>query len=329
MHYSVDLFADSVATFTFRRDSELRSVSLPTDLISQIHYHNLALTGDLERNETQLFISPSRGSVWFRLSRGFNIWLLVAATVLAVGALIVVVVRASTRSLRRERNELEASRIRMFRAREVERSHLASELHDGPIQELQRVLRAYLRPLSSELPRDRQIELQDVEGGLENVASSLRNICTDLRPPVLVHFGLEKAIAAWARDFAERNPSIDLRLELELGPDELPTDTRLTLYRVFQEAMNNVEKHAAAGTALVRLESLRDSLRMTVKDDGAGFDRPRRATALEESGHYGLSGMTQRARSLDGELEIDSSPGRGTTISVQVPISSAQPAEVS
>ncbi len=213
----------------------------------------------------------------------------------------------------------------MSMIREAERSHLASELHDGPVQEVQRILRSYVDQLSTMTTEEQNAKLAEIETDLRGVAGSLRSICSDLKPPVLVHFGLARAIEMLTRDFQTRNPGIQVDLDIGPDPGRLSMETRLVLYRIVQEALTNVEKHAAADRVVVTLMRDGNTVRITVEDDGSGFKVPSRLMKFEHSGHYGLSGMLQRARASDGRLDVSSRPGEGTRIVVSVPY---QPTEV-
>jgi len=266
-----------------------------------------------------MYVVPSTGEVWFSLSRGFNYKAVIVALALALGGLVFGIVQISTRRIKRERDELRASRRRMMRIREAERSHLASELHDGPVQDVQRILRSNLSSIARVIPMSESDDLTALEGTLREVAGSLRNICSDLRPPVLAHFGLEKAVESVVRSFQLRNPEVSVRQELSLGPDELPEEIRLVAYRILQEALSNIEKHASARNARIELTRHGDEARLVVEDDGRGFRVTPRFSKLEERGHFGLSGMRQRVDSVGGMLHVDSSVGKGTRITVLLP----------
>ncbi|NNE35076.1 MAG: sensor histidine kinase [Rhodothermales bacterium] len=207
----------------------------------------------------------------------------------------------------------------MLRIREAERSHLASELHDGPVQDVQRILRSNLSSLAQVIPTNDTDDLTELEATLRQVAGSLRDICTDLKPPVLAHFGLEKAAESYVRAFQLRNSDTNVVQEFSLGPDELPEEARLVAYRILQEALNNVEKHANAKNVRIGLTRRGDEVQLIVADDGRGFRFTPRFSKFEENGHFGLSGMRQRVDSVGGMLYVDSAVGKGTRITVLIP----------
>ena len=218
---------------------------------------------------------------------------------------------------KRERDELAASRLRQIEAREAERSHLAAELHDGPVQALQQVMRDTLPPLSKTLDKDEaRTHLDNMQDTLEQVTGALRNISTELRPPVLVHFGLSKALYSYIDKYQERHPELEIELSATSETNTLPMPIRLALYRIAQETLTNVARHAQARHVLVSLQLEVEEIRLTIEDDGCGFTPPKRWIDLEKEGHLGLSGIAMRAKAIGGRLEVKSAPGQGTWLCV-------------
>ena len=129
---------------------------------------------------------------------------------------------------------------------------------------------------------------------MQEVIQKLRVICGDLRPPALAPFGLERAIRSHAERFEESHP--ELRVSLELTPDgqTLPDAMRLALYRVYQESMNNIAKHAEARQVHVRLALDEARVALEIRDDGRGFVLPERWIELGRQEHYGLLGISER-----------------------------------
>jgi signal transduction histidine kinase len=205
--------------------------------------------------------------------------------------------------------------MRQLQAREAERSHLAAELHDGPVQELQHVMRSYFGALSETASRSAG-QILDIQSKLENVTAALRNICSDLRPPVLAHFGLAYAVRSYADKFEQRVPNINVHVAVS-EEDELEDEqVSLAFFRIFQESLTNIEKHANAKNVNVSLQIDPRWVEMVVEDDGVGFEPPRRLEDLEADGHLGLSGLAQRADAVGGVFEVRSVSGEGTTIRV-------------
>lgn len=316
--YQYELIPDSVMTIRYQDAGNTETIVLPVDVAETMVLHHRQLSGRVPQ-ETQVYFEPRTGAFWFSVSSGFNYKAAALVLSLILAAIVFGAVHVSTRRIRRERDDLRASRRRMMRIREAERSHLASELHDGPVQDVQRILRSNLSSLARVIPTSDSDDLSELESTLRQIAGNLRDICTDLKPPVLAHFGLEKAAESVTRSFQLRNPDVTVETQFSLGPDDLSEESRLVLYRILQEALNNTEKHAGASSVRVDLTIRDDEVQLIVEDNGRGFRPSRRLTRLEERGHFGLSGMRQRVDSVGGTLYVDSAVGKGTRITVLVP----------
>ncbi len=142
----------------------------------------------------------------------------------------------------------------------------------------------------------------------------MRRMAIDLRPPMLDDLGLEVALTAHAEDFERRWPVKVSFSSANLG--RLPPGMELVLYRIFQEALSNVAKHADASSVTARLTRSGGSLHMTVEDDGCGFD-VKAIRSSRESG-LGLFGMEERLALVGGTLTVESTLGRGTRVSADV-----------
>jgi len=234
---------------------------------------------------------------------------------------------AAPRSRRRPRqlppqpiaDEVDSERLRELAAhleavREEERARVAREIHDDLGHQLTTL--AYdLGLLGGELGAvDPAIEARLVElrQRCGDIVGSLRRIVTQLRPAVLDDFGLPAAIEWQAGDFARRT-GIAVRVEVDESI-ELDDQSASTVFRIFQEALTNVARHAGAGEVRAALRHTRRAIELDVRDDGRGFDQ-----GITGKRSFGLLGMRERASALGGELEIESSPGRGTRILLRVP----------
>lgn len=141
-----------------------------------------------------------------------------------------------------------------------------------------------------------------------------------MRPPALDHLGLHGAITSLAGEFSTASGiHTALHLGLDAG-DRFAEAIESTLYRVIQESLTNVWKHAAATTVSVILERERDALRLIIEDDGRGFDASAATDRDSTRGRFGLLGMRERLALLDGTLKVESEPGSGTTVYVRVPL---------
>lgn len=211
----------------------------------------------------------------------------------------------------------------LMQSREKERLRIAQDLHDGPIQDLI-ALTFMLRDIRNDLAESgTSRRLEDVENVLQEQIRGLRSFMQQLRPPVLTPFGLEKAIRSHAEQFKAQYP--DLHIGLALQPDRhaLNEDTRLVLFRIYQELMKNIVRHAQASEVEVRLSLDPEHVELQVSDDGCGFDVPDSWIEMARKGHLGLVGVQERASAVNGFVDITSSPGKGTTVRVTVP--AAQP----
>lgn len=216
--------------------------------------------------------------------------------------------------------ELEELGRRLLESAEGERLSLAQELHDGPVQELHGAT-YQLQSLSTILSDgDSQAELGGVRNSIQEVIRELRAICRELRPPTLTPFGLEKAILSHSEHFLEAHPHVDLRLELMEDGQQLPEGVRLALFRIYQQALNNVVRHADAKVVQVRFSLDAEHAILEVEDDGRGFQLPRRWIDMAREGHLGLVGSFERAQAIGGKLQVQSAPGEGTLIRAQVPL---------
>ncbi len=199
-------------------------------------------------------------------------------------------------------------------AQEEERKRIARELHDDTAQALTSVLvrlRLLERSLEDERLGRRLGELRDLTGAtLEGV----RRLAIDLRPPMLDDLGLEAALQSLVQDFSQRWPVKATFTSGRLG--RLPTVVELVLYRIVQEALSNVAKHANASRVVVGLSRKGRALRLLVEDDGCGFD----VEAIKHSRESGLGlfGMEERLALVGGTLEVESAAGGGTRVSAEV-----------
>lgn len=218
-------------------------------------------------------------------------------------------------------NELTEVQRRLLESVEAERLHMAQDLHDGPIQDLYGV-NFRLQEIENELVGPSgQNKVGEIRNSVNQVVSMLRYTCGELRPPTLAPFGLEKAIRSHAEHFGESYPEIKFELKLESDGQRLPENIRLGLFRIYQQSVNNVIRHAQATRLIVRLWLDEHSVSLDVEDNGRGFELPRRWIDMARKGHLGLVGASERAEAMGGCLEIKSTPGKGTTIKAVIPLS--------
>jgi signal transduction histidine kinase len=195
-----------------------------------------------------------------------------------------------------------------------ERQRLARELHDSVTQALYSLklyAEAAARQLDAGDPSKAREHLRDVRTSAAEAFAEMRLLLHELRPPLLREHGLGPALRARLAAVEGRS---GLTIEARLGDDiRLPVPVEQELYRVAQEALNNVLKHARASRVTLAFEAADGRARLEVADDGAGFDPDR------PGGGLGLAGMRERAAHVKGVLRIESAPGAGTRIVVEVP----------
>ena len=221
---------------------------------------------------------------------------------------------------------VEINRLRYgMEARERERTRWAREIHDETIQGLGalRMKLAHARDLDEQAAISSAVE--SVLEGLGEEIDGLRHLITELRPAALDDLGLAAALQALARR-AQAIDGLDVQIEIEIGPEpeqhRLDAELESTIYRVVQEALTNVSRHAQATTATVRIVERDGVVRASVTDDGKGLPEADRLGPRGDGleGGFGMSGMRERAELVGGELELVPAPGKGTVMRLTVPL---------
>jgi two-component system sensor histidine kinase UhpB len=217
-------------------------------------------------------------------------------------------------SFRRMLHRIDSERKRsgrlVIRAQEEERRRLARDLHDEVNQALTAIL-LRLEALSHAAPgaADELLELKKL---VNQAMAELLHLARTLRPTALDDHGLVPALESQLRRFSAQT-GVEAALWTQGHPDQLDSDQEIVVYRVAQEALSNVAQHASARRVELGLSADEEGVELTIRDDGRGFD------TRDEHDSLGLSGMSERARLLGGRLEVDSRPGSGTSLTLQVP----------
>lgn len=212
--------------------------------------------------------------------------------------------------------ERERTLTKVLEAGQQERLRLAADLHDGPVQELSALSYGLERVdyrLKAQGPDAARELLGQQKHQLTEVTRSLRHLLSELRPPAIDEHGLAGAVKLHADAFARQaqvNVSVDAQVDHRPAPE-----VETIAYRVTQEALTNIAKHAQASHVWIQLTADQHTVNLAIRDDGVGFD-PDRAAQLIKDGHYGLAGMRERVELGGGRLELDSQPGHGTSIQV-------------
>lgn len=215
-------------------------------------------------------------------------------------------------------------RTEYIKTREEERQHLARALHDDIIQELV-LLTHPLKDIAGctygTIPRGAQEHLADLVALVEQAINKVRGFIDDLRPDILHDMGLVSALR-WLthRLTTEYNVHAEVRM---LGEERrLPSDTELALFRIAQEALNNIRKHACASEAMVTLEFGEGEVAMSISDNGRGFELPTPLSHFGKQHKFGLMGIVEWIQIVGGEYKIDTAPGKGTIVRVKTSMQS-------
>lgn len=207
---------------------------------------------------------------------------------------------------------------KMFSIQEEERQRLSRELHDETGQSLVSIL-AYMKVLQSKLTSDTQRNLlQEGRNLVINVLEGLRKTAVELRPPVLDDLGIVAAMTKYIQGF-----SIGKNIAVKFSPPEsklfLSNETALALYRILQESLTNIAKHAKATSVWITLSTLNHSVTLKIEDNGVGM-KSEVLQVAHATNCLGIYGMQERAELVGGTLSMQSSQGEGTTITVTLPI---------
>lgn len=231
--------------------------------------------------------------------------------------------RRQTEEVTARLHALERDRLRTYvrevtRAQEAERARIARELHDDVAQRLV-VLVRHLDALGEGVSA---ASLGAAREAASEALSEVRRSSRDLRPTMLDDLGLGPAIEWLADDLADRN-DVEVTATVEGGTRRLDAAVELALFRIAQEALRNVERHADASTARVELRFEDAQTRLLVRDDGRGFEVPADPASLARSGRLGMTGMRERAELVGGRLRVRAQEGEGTTVTAVVPLEPA------
>jgi len=209
---------------------------------------------------------------------------------------------------------------RLLAVQEEERRHLSRELHDE-FGQLLSAISLHLQVAKNTAGEAAWPSLRECAALVERAGERLRSLAVELRPAMLeTSAGLDGTLR-WLAEQQGRQAGIEIRVSGRLK--QVPSAVAVTCFRVVQEALTNVVRHAGAQHVRIRLEQASDAAKVVVQDDGVGFDVRTTAEQAAARGHLGLVGMKERVDILGGALEIDSKPGGGTRIALSLPLSSA------
>jgi PAS domain S-box-containing protein len=221
---------------------------------------------------------------------------------------------------RKLRDNLRVQIHRTLMAQEEERKRIARELHDDVAQSillLSRRLDILISTGAHKSPKASVSELEHIQNIANEAYKSLQRYARDLRPSILDQMGLVAALN-WLAEELGKELGIKTTVKADKLPP-LPSETELAMFRIAQEALNNVRKHAQASRIDITVKADSNNVKMTITDNGKGFSAPRLTGDLAREGKLGIVGMEERARLIGGNLQIKSEPGKGTTVLAKAP----------
>jgi signal transduction histidine kinase len=227
--------------------------------------------------------------------------------------------RAQIKASERLTLALRAANMRLMTEREEERKALARDLHDLVIQDLLSFNYRLEEAQSGKLPAVLQEELISIREGIRRVVSDLRQLCSDLRPPTIDSFGLPAAIHSLTQEWSDL---YGIELELDIDPDlgRLPEPIELSVFRIVQEGLNNIRKHAEAKHVKLSLQRTPTAdLHIHLSDDGQGLSNVPDLASLSARKHFGLVGISERVALLGGTMQIETSTGGGMSLQIEIP----------
>jgi signal transduction histidine kinase len=225
--------------------------------------------------------------------------------------------------IRASRETITQAQHDLLRSREEERSRLARELHDGPIQSLvaMNMQLGLSMPASGQASGEMTAAIADMRAEIKTLLSDLREVCAELRPPMLDTLGLGAALRGLAEDWSAQS-GIPIRWELpeDAALRGLPSEVSVNFYRIAQEGLANIAHHTRANQVNLSITCERGALSLLLQDDGQGFDfSPGTLQELAQRGHFGILGIHERAALIGAQIALESKRPKGTTLRVVWP----------
>jgi signal transduction histidine kinase len=209
----------------------------------------------------------------------------------------------------------------LMKAQESERQRISRELHDRVAQELSALKIGYETLFDNQpaIPPEIRQRVSEMSKTFRECIKEVRDISYDLRPPVLDELGLVQALSQYCNDFSKNNgTNVDFH-SAGMKDLKLDFDTEINLYRLIQEGLTNIKKHADADHVTVRLVAAFPNIILRIEDNGRGFDVQERLTTITKEKRMGIRSMKERVKLLKGKMEIQSKPNQGTKISIKFP----------
>jgi signal transduction histidine kinase len=229
--------------------------------------------------------------------------------------------RQTATALRKSEVQLRKLSRQILEAQENERRMIAREIHDsigGSLAAIKFALEEKLESMDKN-PQPKVISLEKIISYVDTTIKETRRISAQLRPSLLDDIGLLATISWFCRDFEKLYPEIRIHQQLNVSEDEVPEILKVVVYRIMQEALNNVGKHSEATEVRLQVDKRDNHLQLRITDNGRGFDPAEKFSDSTVAGGFGLSGMRDRALLCDGKFEISSEIRKGTKMRVSLP----------
>ncbi|MCB2188743.1 MAG: PAS domain S-box protein [Deltaproteobacteria bacterium] len=273
--------------------------------------------------------APSRYDFKGLRKNGQAIYIAVSATTINFqGETLILAYLRDVTQRRQAEEEIHNLSQRLIAGSEEERRRLAADLHDEFGQALT-ALHMGMESILDSIPSAdlrKQVQGRRLIDKIEDLAENLRHICTELRPDMLDHLGLVPTVEWYVDEFRERMPDLTVELQAAgFGKRKLNSMVEIAIYRILQESLNNVVKHAQAKRVRINLTYSHPQVILVVSDDGVGLSLPENPlNAMVQKRGIGLISMKERVAAAGGMLDIKSAPGKGTTIRVSLPANGAK-----
>ncbi len=226
----------------------------------------------------------------------------------------------SEKELGRTREQLRDVSFKLLQAEEAERKRIAQEIHDGVGQHwviVKHRVETILKHLGKEITAPLEDILPLIQVGIEET----RRIQMNLRPTLLDDLGILAAISWFCREFQKANPVVHIETKINIQENDVATPVKTVIYRIMQEAFNNISKHSKANLVNLTLQKEEDKIEFIIQDDGQGFDLNAMHFLRSSEKGLGLAGMKERTFFSGGSMSIESTQGIGTTIRASWPLS--------
>ncbi|MCI0488143.1 MAG: histidine kinase [Blastocatellia bacterium] len=241
-----------------------------------------------------------------------------ALVILSLVGVAAILYRLRIKSLKRMHAMQEAFSRRVVSSQEQERKRIAAELHDSLGQSLIMIINRARMSLKRPAPRSDMLEqMEGISATASAALEEVKEISYNLRPYLLDRLGLARAVESMIKKVSN-STGLDFETDIDSLDDVFSKESEIVLYRIIQECVNNIVKHAQAKRAKVIIKKDASGLRLTIQDDGKGFDPSKINSSETAKRSFGLFGITERTRLLGGRPSIESHPGRGTTITINI-----------